>query len=142
MIDLTYRQLTGIVFGSLVGLVQGLMVYGVGQMVIGAARLPQPMINTDTLLVSSGLLVIILAAITSISGFAGGVLAGILSGGLVSGAQIGGVGGILVGMASVAMAGDALAGIYVGLIVGLAAGLTAGTVAGGIKILVREEGYL
>ncbi|MCB0175866.1 MAG: hypothetical protein KDI02_13220 [Anaerolineae bacterium] len=142
MIDLSYRQLVGIGVGSVVGLVQGLVVYGVGQMVVGAARLPQPMLTSDALLISSGLLVIILAAITSLSGFAGGVLAGVLSSGLVSGAQIGGTGGVLVGVASMAMTGETLAGNYVGLTVGLAAGLMAGAVAGGIKILVREERYL
>ncbi|MCB0166561.1 MAG: hypothetical protein KDI79_20200 [Anaerolineae bacterium] len=142
MIDLSYRQLVGIGIGSVVGLVQGLVVYGVGQMVIGAVRLPQPMFTSDTLLISSGLLIIVLATVTSISGFTGGVLAGVLSGGLLSGAQIGGVSGVLVGVASVAMAGDALNGNYVGLTVGLAAGLMAGAVAGGIKILVREESYL
>ena len=142
MIDLSYRQLVGIGVGSVVGLVQGLVVYGVGQMVVGAARLPQPMLTSDALLISSGLLIIILAAITSISGFAGGVLAGILGGGLISGAQIGALSGVMVGLASVTLAGESFSGIYAGLTAGLVAGLMAGAVAGGIKLLVREESYL
>ncbi|MCB0197815.1 MAG: hypothetical protein KDJ65_38075 [Anaerolineae bacterium] len=142
MIDLTYRQLTGIGFGSVVGLAQGLIVYGVGQMIIGATMFTQSGLSSDVLLMSSGLLIIILAAITSISGFAGGVLAGILGGGLISGAQIGALSGVMVGLASVTLAGESFSGIYAGLTAGLVAGLMAGAVAGGIKLLVREESYL
>lgn len=142
MIDLTYRQLAGIVFGSIVGLMQGLIVYGMGQIVMGAKMMPQPLPSFDVLLMTSGLLIIVLATITSISGFFGGTVAGIFGNGMLSGGQIGGLSGMMVGLVIVSMASDAVIEFYAGIIVGLVAGSIAGAVAGGIKTLVRDESYL